>query len=117
MCYGCKKITDGLVDLLIQLVHKIDVRAEKRVEAEYLNEFKRVSNKEGILYQIAEAALDHPDDPVREVVFPVASEKLLRDVIKEYKAKSPAFHYPHVLQPPLSPNGSPTTRYPDVSVQ
>ncbi len=86
-----QEITDGLVDLLIQLVHKIDVRAEKRVEAEYLNEFKRVSNKEGILYQIAEAALDHPDDPVREVVFPVASEKLLRDVIKEYKAKSPAF--------------------------
>ena len=86
-----QEITDGLVDVLIQLVHKIDVRAEKRVEAEYLNEFKRVSNKEGILYQIAEAALDHPDDPVREVVFPVASEKLLRDVSKEYKAKSPAF--------------------------
>ena len=86
-----QEITDGLVDLLIQLVHKIDVRAEKRVEAEYLNEFRRVSNKEGILYQIAEAALDHPDEPVREVVFPVASEKLLRDVIKEYKAKSPAF--------------------------
>jgi len=59
-----QEITDGLVDLLIQLVHKIDVRAEKRVEAEYLNEFRRVSNKEGILYQIAEAALDHPDEPV-----------------------------------------------------
>ncbi len=31
-----QEITDGLVDLLIQLVHKIDVRAEKRVEAEHL---------------------------------------------------------------------------------
>src|SRR6266496_4009597 len=60
-------------------------------EQEYLNEFKRVGNKEGILYQIAEAAVAHPDEPVREVVFPVASEKLLREVIKEYKAKSPAF--------------------------
>jgi hypothetical protein len=28
---------------------------------------------------------------VSKVVFPVASEKLLRDVIKEHKAKSPAF--------------------------
>jgi hypothetical protein len=86
-----QEITDGLVDLLIQIVHKIDVRAEKRVEQEYVNEFRRVANKEGILYRIAEAAVEHPDEPVRKVVFPVASEKLLRDVIKEYKAKSPAF--------------------------
>src|SRR6266571_2983022 len=86
-----QEITDGLVDLLIHIVHKIDVRAEKRVEEEYVNEFKRVGNKEGILYRIAEAAVGHPDEPVREVVFPVASEKLLHEVIKEYKAKSPAF--------------------------
>src|SRR6266581_3247410 len=86
-----QEITDGLVDLLIHIVHKIDVRAEKRVEQEYLNEFKRVANKEGILYRIAEAAVGRPDEPVREVVFPVASEKLLQEVIKEYKAKRPAF--------------------------
>ncbi len=86
-----QEITDGLVDLLIRIVHKIDVRAEKRVEQEYLNEFKRVANKEGILYRIAEAAVGRPDGKVAEVVFPVASEKLLREVIKEYKAKSPAF--------------------------
>jgi len=79
------------VDLLIHIVHKIDVRAEKRVEQEYANEFKRVANKEGILYRIAEATVEHPDEPVSKVIFPVASEKLLRDVIKEHKAKSPAF--------------------------
>jgi len=86
-----QEITDGLVDLLIHIVHKIDVRAEKRVEQEYANEFKRVANKEGILYRIAEATVEHPDEPVSKVIFPVASEKLLRDVIKEHKAKSPAF--------------------------
>jgi TnpA family transposase len=86
-----EEITDGLVDLLIQIVHKIDVRAEKKVEEEYLAEYKRVVNKEGLLYRIAEAAVGHPDEKVRDVVFPVASEKLLQDVIKEYKAKNPAF--------------------------
>jgi len=92
LCFmRAQEITDGLVDLLIQIVHKIDVRAEKRVEQEYVNEFKRVANKEGILYRIAEATVAHPDEPVNKVVFPVASEKLLRNVIKEYKAKSPAF--------------------------
>jgi len=86
-----QEITDGMVNLLIHIIHKIDVRAEKRVEQEYVNEFKRVANKEGILYRIAEAVVEHPDEPVRQVVFPVASEKLLREVIKEYKAKSPVF--------------------------
>lgn len=86
-----QEITDGLVELLIQIVHKIDVRAEKRVEQEYANEFKRIANKEGILYRIAEASVEHPDEPVRKVIFEVASEKLLWDLIKEYKAKSPAF--------------------------
>jgi hypothetical protein len=72
LCFlRAQEITDALVDLLIHIVHKIDVHAEKRVEQEYLNEFKRVGNKEGILYQIAEAAVGHPDEPVREVVFPV----------------------------------------------
>ena len=74
-----QEITDGLVDLLIHIVHKIDVRAEKRVEQEYANEFKRVANKEGILYRIAEATVEHPDEPVSKVVFPVASEKLLME--------------------------------------
>ena len=86
-----EEITDGLVDLLIHIVHKINVHAEKKVEEEYLTEYKRVINKEGILYRIAEAVVDHPDEKVRDVVFPVASEKLLQEVIKEYKAKSPAF--------------------------
>ncbi len=72
LCFlRAQEITDGLVDLLIHIVHKIDVRAEKRVEQEYLNEFKRIGNKEAILYRIAEAAVGHPDEPVREVVFPV----------------------------------------------
>jgi hypothetical protein len=92
LCFlWAQEITDGLVELLIQIAHKIDVRAEKRVEEEYANEFKCVANKEGILYRIAEASVEHPDEPVRKVIFEVASEKLLRDLIKEYKAKSPAF--------------------------
>ena len=81
------------------------------MEEEYANEFKRVANKEGILYRIAEAAVEHPDEPVRKVIFQVASEKLFRDLIKEYKAKSPAFrqqvHTDHacLLQPSLSAHG------------
>ncbi len=61
------------------------------METEYLNELKRIAGKDTILYHIAEASVEHPDELVRDVVFPVASETLLRDLIKEYKAKGPTF--------------------------
>jgi len=110
-----QEVTDALVTLLIQLVHRIGKRAERRVEAAYLDDLKRVAGKARILYRIADAALEHPDEPVREVVFPVASEQTLRDLVAEYKAlrrslppagtSGDAF----LLPPPLSPDppGSP----------
>ena len=80
-----------MVTLLIQLVHRIGKRAERRVEAAYLNDLKRVAGKTRILYRIADAALEHPDEPVREVVFPVANEQTLRDLVAEYKAQGRAY--------------------------
>jgi Domain of unknown function (DUF4158) len=64
------ELTDGLVDLLIASIHKIDARAEHRVERELLAELHRVRGKEGILFSLAEAALDHPDETVRAALYP-----------------------------------------------
>jgi hypothetical protein len=86
-----QEITDSLVDLLIQIVHRIGARAERKVEEVYVQELKRVVGKESILYHIADAAVKQPDGLVRDVVFPVASETLLHDLIKEYEAKGPVF--------------------------
>ncbi len=36
------EVTDSLVDLLVAVVHKMDVRAEKKVEGELLEDLKRV---------------------------------------------------------------------------
>jgi hypothetical protein len=65
------EITDGLVDLLIALVLKIDTRAERRVEGELINDLKRVRGKEGILFRLAEPALEQPDETVRRALYPV----------------------------------------------
>src|SRR5713101_2664883 len=86
-----QEVTDSLVTLLIQIVHRIGARAERRVEAAYLNDLKRVAGKTRILYRIADAALEHPDEPVREVVFPIANEQTLRDLVAEYKAQGGAY--------------------------
>lgn len=86
-----QEITDNLVELLISIVHRMTARAETRVEKELLEDFKRVSGKNNLLFQIAAATLDKPDGLVREVVFPVVSEQTLRNLIKEYKSTGSAY--------------------------
>ena len=49
-------LVGSLVDLLIQLVHRIGVRAERRVERELFEDLKRVNGKTNILFRMAEAA-------------------------------------------------------------
>ncbi len=85
------EITDGLVELLIGVVHKIGTRAENRVEGELLADLRRVRGKEGILFHLAEAAVEHPDDTVRTALYPVVSEATLRDLVKEAKATEAVF--------------------------
>jgi hypothetical protein len=43
------------------------------------------------LFRLAEAAVDHPDGIVRDVVYPVVGEKTLRELVKEAKANDQAF--------------------------
>ena len=87
------ELTDGLVDLLIGLVHKIDARAEHRVERELLAELHRVRGKEGILFSLAEAALAQPDETVRAALYPVVpgGEQTLKDLVREGRANERAF--------------------------
>jgi TnpA family transposase len=85
------ELIDTLGDLLIDMVHRVAHRAEVRVERELVADYKRVSGKNGLLFQIAEASLDHPDEPVKEVVYPIANESTLRDLVREFKATGPAY--------------------------
>ncbi len=85
------EITDALVELLIGLVHKIGARAERRVERELTADLKRVRGKEGILFRLAEVAVDHPDETVRRALYPVVGEKTLQELVREAKANEAAF--------------------------
>jgi len=86
-----RQLTDDLVDLLTETIHQIGARAERRVDRELLDDLKRVSGKQGLLFDLAGAALDHPDGIVREVVFPVVGEQTLRDLVQEAKATGPTY--------------------------
>jgi hypothetical protein len=86
-----QEITDALVTLLISTVHRIGARANRRVTTELVNEFKKVTGKENLLFRVAEAAVGRPDDTVRQVVYPVVGEDNLRALVAEYKSSGPTF--------------------------
>jgi TnpA family transposase len=86
-----RQLTDSLVDLLTETIHQIGARAERRVDRELLDDLKRVSGKQNLLFELAGAALDQPDGVVRQVLFPVVGEQTLRDLVKEWKATGPTY--------------------------
>jgi TnpA family transposase len=77
------EILDGLVELLIQITHRITVRAERRVAAELVEEAKAVRGKAGILFKVASAVTGDPDGVVRKVIFPVVDERIFEALVKE----------------------------------
>lgn len=83
------EMTDQLVDMLIDLIHRIGARAEKKIERTYINELKRIHGKARMYYQIATASLEHPEGVVSEVVYPAAGgEANLRALIEEYRSSA-----------------------------
>jgi hypothetical protein len=86
-----RAITDALTDLLIDTIHRINAKADRRVSEMLLDDLKHVTGKTTILFQLADATLAHPDEVVRDVIFPIVSESTLRDLVKEWKATGPGF--------------------------
>lgn len=80
-----QEVTDNLVDLLVQVVHRIGARAEKKIEKEMLEELKKVKGKDQILFKMSSAAISEPNGSIRDIIFPIVSEKLLKEIIVEYK--------------------------------
>ena len=85
------EIIDELVDLLISVTHKISAQAERRVVAELVGDLVKVHGKTNLLFRIAEAVNDNPDNTVRAAIFPVASEQTIANLVKEYRADGPAY--------------------------
>ncbi len=86
-----QEIIDGLIELLIQIVHRLSARAEKKIVKALLNDFRKVHGKTALLFRIAEAALNNPDGSVKDVVYPIADQATLKNLLKEFKSTGPAY--------------------------
>lgn len=83
-----QQLTDSLIDMLLQLIHNIGTRAEKRIDKKQFAAFKKVRGKARLLYKLAEATVDQPEGVIKDVVYPVISQKALKELVAEFEALS-----------------------------
>lgn len=108
------QLIDGLIDLLLEVVHRLGTRSRRKVIQGIAADIGAVHGKERLLVEIAAAALDHPEGRIEDVIFPIAGAAKLRAVIEEHRAKgtldtriqqtmrnSYASHYRRMLPPLL----------------
>jgi hypothetical protein len=115
------ELVDGLVELLIGLIHRINARAERRVEKELIGALASVPGKRGIFTKMVDAALERPDDTVREALYPVvpggvktldalarelkATERAVAEKVR-YQLRGSYSHYYRRMLAPLRPRWS-----------
>lgn len=108
------QLIDGLIDLLLEVVHRLGTRSRRKVIQGIAADIGAVHGKERLLVEIAMAALDHPEGRIEDVIFPIAGAGKLRAVIDAHRAKgtldtriqqtmrnSYASHYRRMLPPLL----------------
>ncbi len=81
-----QQLTDLLLDLLLQVTHHLGARAEKKIDQRHFAQFKKVRGKAQLLFKLAETTVDQPDGIIKDVVYPVVSQKTLQDIVAEFKA-------------------------------
>jgi len=86
-----QQVTDNLVELLLQIVHKIGTRAERKVYREVLADIKRVTGKNATLLTLCEVALAHPEQTIKEAIFPRVSRERLTAIVEDLQANGPAY--------------------------
>ena len=86
-CWQRKRgIIDGLVDLLILIVHRIGISAERKVERELLDEFRKVRGKMTIFAKLVNISVEQPDGVIKNVIYPAVGAETLRALVNEFKS-------------------------------
>ncbi|WP_145600411.1 Tn3 family transposase [Yersinia frederiksenii] len=80
-----QQLTDALIEMLMLLIHNLGTRAEKKVDKKQFAAFKKVRGKARLLFRMAEATVDQPDGVIKDVVYPVVPQKMLQNLVDEFK--------------------------------
>ena len=87
-CYlRSQLLTDGLADLLIQLIHQMRTSAENFIDKKILSEVKRVNGKFDILCSLATISLLNPTGIIQEKIYPQVKQETLSDLVKDLNSR------------------------------
>ncbi|MAX73080.1 MAG: Tn3 family transposase, partial [Nioella sp.] len=87
LMYRRSQLIDGLIDQLLEVVHRLGTRSRRKVIQGIAADIGAVHGKERLLVDIATVALEHPEGRIEDVIFPIAGAAKLRAVIDEHRAK------------------------------
>jgi len=79
------EITDAIIKIFLELIHRSEKKADKAMEANLIQDIKKIYGKNRILFSIARAVTERPDGTVREVIFPHVDEPVFRSLIEEFE--------------------------------
>ena len=76
-----QEIIDNIVELFIQLIHRMERWSKNRVSEEVVAKAQSNDDNDRILYQIALVSLAEPEGLVKDVIYPIAGEEKLEKLI------------------------------------
>lgn len=84
-----QEITDTIADILIRIIHKMSSNSEGKVEKSILDAIKnsKIPNKDELFLNVAEPLVEHPKGVIEDIIYPIASQDRLKELIKELKEK------------------------------
>lgn len=86
-----RQVIDGLVELLIQIIHRIGASAERKVERELLADFRRVRGKMTVFAKMVNVSIDQPEGVIEKTIYPEVGLETLRALAQEFKTSGPAY--------------------------
>lgn len=81
--YRTQYLIDNLADLMLQLIHKMQTKAENFVKRSIINDIMRVNGKYDILFSLADVAINNPEGIIRDAIYSQVSPETLKAVIKD----------------------------------
>ncbi len=79
------ELADSITKIFLKLINRIDKKADKSLEKELIKTIRKVYKKKEILYKMAKASTENPDDTIENVLFPVVREETLHQIVKEFE--------------------------------
>ena len=85
------KVVDDIIDMFIDLIHRMDFQSEQELDRQLLSDLKKVEGKVQMLFRIARAVVRKPDGTIRGVIFPEVEEETFKELVTEYEATGDRF--------------------------